>query len=64
MDLLKYFIYGFENKNSILKNILLFYQALKCRLLTKLGINISPLLKTILPEGIIRQMIKIYKGII
>lgn len=61
IDLLKYYIYGFDEHYSILKNITIFLQAIKWRWLTNLVRKIAILLKIILPEEIFLQMKKIYK---
>jgi hypothetical protein len=60
IDLLKYFLFGFNKKYSILKNVSILLLAIKWRHLTSIKRLISVLLEAVIPERIFLRLKKIY----
>ena len=63
IDLLKYFLFGFNKKYSILKNVSILLLAIKWRHLTSIKRLISVLLEAVIPERIFLRLKKIYRRI-
>ena len=62
-ELLKYFIYGYDEQYSIAKKISIFIQSIKWRHLARLEMMISSVLRKFLPASIFLQLRNIYKGV-
>ena len=60
IDLLKYFLFGFNKQYSILKNVSILLLAIKWRHLTSIKRLISVLLEAVIPERIFLRLKKIY----